>query len=218
MHTRTAVILEGINAYPFKFAPKITEVKGVHKSKIYRLQSLQSAEQFALRITPAVDEKILLNEIHILNSLSHIELTIAALLKTSNGNFYVESPGQAATLRAWLKGQHPDPTVEILQRLGRSLAIFHTFVTKLPNPNTSQLLSEDVADWEALNRPSMEQFSKRSTLWRAVKALRSSNLPEGTIHGDFHRGNVIVNGNAVGILDMERSGKGFLIRYCTGRH
>jgi len=110
---------------------------------------------------------------------------------------YVFHKGRVnAVVSRRIKGDTPrHMSADLAWDIGRHLALFHTVVRVLPRPNDIGLMNPAVAVVEP----------------DTTRALFGKPLPRGVIHGDLHRGNVLVDprnpNRVIAILDFEEAGE-----------
>lgn len=132
------------------------------------------------------------NDMAIQEQMESSGVLIPKYLQSGDGLYVFTKNNINAVVSKMIKGITPRIISKTLAfNIGKTLAMFHKLVTRLPHKNTIGLLNPNVSGVHS--------------------DIFSHALPEGIIHGDFHSGNILVEASSqdhvVGILDFEESGE-----------
>jgi Ser/Thr protein kinase RdoA (MazF antagonist) len=137
------------------------------------------------------------------------------------------APVRLATLMRWVPGVRPtrDTAVELAPALGAVAATLHEHGASFQAPHG--FVREDGglprlrADARAIARaadngrvaPSIAAFVERAVARVEPAVDRMGTLPDvwGLVHGDLHADNLVVDGNAVGVIDFDDAGWGHFL-------
>jgi len=147
-------------------------------------------------------------------------LPVPALVRARDGTAEVTIAGKPAILCPRLPGRHVvNPTIEQVGSLGRFLARLHvctgaTASALPPYPRTADWLRGQARSC----LPSLPHFTQcmmQDAVSGAASLLRRQDvdrLPQGAIHGDLFRDNVLFNRWGLsGVLDFHHASRGFLV-------
>jgi len=117
-------------------------------------------------------------------------------LRNADGQYLCRNAAVNAVVSRRIDGVTPrHMSVGLATDIGRHLALFHTSVRTVPHPNSTSLLSPEVA----------------LVTSDVARTLPDQPLPRGIIHGDLHDGNVLVDplnrDRVIAILDFEEAGE-----------
>ncbi len=158
--------------------------------------------------------------IPLMHALDQRGLPVAPPLATSDGYFIQELAGKPAMLQTRLPGKHVyNPTRKQIRSLARFMARMHNALSappvKLPAyPRDGDWLSDQV-DRTHRFLPFADGALLQSSL-RKVQSLLNRHdvrsLPQGMIHGDLFRDNVLFNPYGLsGVLDFHHAAHGYWI-------
>ncbi len=137
------------------------------------------------------------NDLSIQQQLLQAGVTTLQYLQAPSGGFVCHgSDTVKAVVSKKLDGATPcHMSADLVEDIGRHLALFHTSVTSCPNANLRGLMNFEVSGIRAE--------------W--ASQLLQQPLPRGIIHGDLHSGNVLVDplhpACVTAILDFEEAGE-----------
>lgn len=211
----------------------ITRLIGARENEVYEL-ALGKGQRAALRLhrTAYQTAEAIRAELDWCARLAAAGLRVAAPLPTPRGALLVRlSNGRHASATRWIEGDPMGSTARPLagsvgrhqdlhRRLGRLLADVHTATdADRPHPFPRPLWNIDGLTGEAplwgrfWEHPAAtpEQASTlraaRAHLRDALTALKDPDI--GPIHADVLRENVLVNGDALSLIDFDDCGTGF---------
>lgn len=144
-------------------------------------------------------------------------LPVPKLVSSSNGSTIVNHHGREILLYERLPGNHVVyPTTQHCAAIGRFLARMHLIL----KPLAIDTAYEHKLDWiKSVATECQDALSKEDirVLHRAINQVGSllarnevQGLPQGIIHGDLFRDNVLFNEHGLcGVLDFHHAGSGF---------
>jgi homoserine kinase type II len=156
----------------------------------------------------------------LLDSCVDAGLPVPAVVRDRDGSAYGRLDGKPMLLCKRLPGQHAyNPTTRQVEALGRFTARFHNATAKLafplsPYPRDAKWLSVQAqacvgrVGWAAADL--MKDTARR--IARGLERQDVRSLPQGPIHGDLFRDNVLFNDQGLtGVLDFHHAATGYLI-------
>jgi homoserine kinase type II len=147
-------------------------------------------------------------------------LPVPAVLRDRGGRAFTELDGKPAILCPRLPGRHVyNPTQRQVEALGRFIAAFH--LTTLAAEVHLPAYPRDLA-WLRQNAEACRGYlpysaavlmaDTRATLEDALSRHDVAALPQGPVHADLFRDNVLFNEwGLAGVLDFHHASRGFLI-------
>lgn len=147
----------------------------------------------------------------LLTHLSAAGLPVAAPLRDTSGNWLHRLAGKPAQLAPRLQGQHPlHPDTGQCRAMGEALARLHLALRDYPlersNAHGPDWWAAVAARWEA-RLPEADRQLLQATL-ASYGSLPVDALPQGLIHGDLFRDNMLFTGSSVsGVLDFSECGQ-----------
>ena len=158
--------------------------------------------------------------IPLMHALAQQGLPVAPPLAAADGYFIQELAGKPAMLQTRLPGRHVyNPTRKQICSLARFMARMHSAIQapsiKLPPyPRGVDWLREQVSKTQGM-LPFADAALLTSTLHKVESLLARHDvqgLPQGMIHGDLFRDNVLFNSYGLsGVLDFHHAASGFWI-------
>ncbi len=190
-------------------AVSLTPIKGGIENSNYFL-TLADGSQWVLTLF----EELSAGEAHFLGPLlTHLAaagLPVAAPLHDASGNWLHRLAGLPAQLAPRLSGQHPlHPDTGQCHAMGETLARLHLALRDYPlarsNAHGPDWWAAVAARWEK-RLPEADRQLLQATLAR-YHSLPVDALPQGLIHGDLFRDNMLFTDDRVsGVLDFSECG------------
>jgi homoserine kinase type II len=156
----------------------------------------------------------------LLDSCVEAGLPVPGVIRDRTGSAYNHLDGKPMILCHRLPGKHAyNPTTRQIEALGRFIARFHTATAKLafplpPYPRNAGWLQVETRKcigrigWAAVDL--MQETARK--IARGLERHDVQSLPQGPIHGDLFRDNVLFNERGLtGVLDFHHSAQGFLV-------
>lgn len=170
-------------------------------------------QEYVVRFLRGQTLEGLKNDRVIQEQLTAAEIPTAVMLTNKSGAYAYRDGGVLATISKKLPGNHPsDKTPEIARSTGVLLAKFHRAVSTLDHDSQGWLNKDRaLADSNRLaaNNPLTPVI--RQVLHDNLKIFEA-DLPEGVIHGDLYKDNVLYEGEtATAVLDFDESERNLLL-------
>ena len=156
----------------------------------------------------------------LLDSCVEAGLPVPVVVRDRDGGAYNQLDGKPMLLCQRLPGQHAyNPTTRQVEALGRFTARFHTATAGLafplpPYPRDAEWL--DVKAQACVGRVGwaagdlMQDTARR--IARGLERQDVKRLPQGPIHGDLFRDNVLFSAQGLtGVLDFHHAATGYLV-------
>ncbi len=199
------------------------------ENAVYRVESEEGVFALRLHRLGYRSDDELNSEMEVMAALSRAGLSLPVPLQNRRGLFLAHCEGVQATVLTWLSGTPLGETGKILlipnrtetfQALGNTIAAMHNALDAwTPSPafkrvhwNIDGLLG-DAPHWGRFwDHPNLSPEDKNLLL--TLRELLRKQLSQGPwdygyIHADLVSENLLVDGNAVSIIDFDDSGFGF---------
>jgi Ser/Thr protein kinase RdoA (MazF antagonist) len=110
----------------------------------------------------------------------------------------------------WLSGALLTRDLRELERTGEALAILHIQAADALSRRTAESEAVAVTEAAAAVAATCPELSAPAENLALQVTERLSEIPEGSasLHGDFHAGQVVLDGDGVGFLDLDRATRG----------
>lgn len=173
-----------------------------------------SKKEYVVRVLSRFDTRRLQNEILIQEAAKKVGIGAGYMLKSADNGYVYEGFGIKVTISERVKGVHPQSPIHEndCMTIGSTLAEFHTKIDpNLPLGNHFLFLSREGVSERLLSIADYKVKSRLMSLLDHTRILEKVKLPEGVLHGDFHGGNILLNGSRCAMLDLQSSGRGSFV-------
>ena len=198
---------------------KVKDVSGIstwYSNKNFLVRTNIGA--YVFRFIKKYNTRIIENEIAINTQLKwNGRINTNYLLSNNTWEFVYQRNWIVVVVSEKIEWAHPIKiTDEMSFAIGKTLWEFHKCVTYIPYPWWHWLLSFQSTQDQANKLPHSLYKEKIQELLNRAKSIQIGiDLPEGIIHGDLHRENLLISGEhpetIVSILDMEHANSGILV-------
>lgn len=192
----------------------VTRLMEGHSGEVYCISAEHTPVAYVLHIRSGDRRALAMNQAAIAKRLTAAGLAAPVFRFSRKTMPYYFDDTITATLYPWIEGVHPKDTDLAganLETLGRCLALFHVAVKGLSSITDSKLLDDDWQWWLARQSAIFLKNPDVLRLCETIKTLSRNRLPQGIVHGDYHRNNLLMNDSRIAILDLERSSSGVLL-------
>jgi Ser/Thr protein kinase RdoA (MazF antagonist) len=186
-----------------------------HKDTVFKITADTGKTWILKKVLHLPTHDRLISEYNVLRYLHDHDVPVSVPLLTDSGDVFVEFNEQIFTLSPALPTNSSTVKANDRQRykgIGRALGHFHHLLGTYPDPieswtmNISDKLENEIFPYleETLNPGNFSLFQQQLKSIKSQLIANWQQLPTQYIHGDFHGGNILFDGNKVtGFIDLD---------------
>ena len=183
---------------------------------VYKL--LTDSDAYILRLFPLDrDFEKISHDIEIIKFLEENDFPTQKLIKTINGEYISKIDGRNSVVTTYIKGDHPNLSIETMLKMGELMGILHNLdCKKYPFRTGWNVQSEIYEIRTKVKQLDLSKLKHSEIIPDVINALELlpsfDNLPQTIIHTDMHPKNMIkTSDNKYCFIDWDDAGIGTTI-------